>query len=130
MAETLPPSGHPASPAPVSPPGAPWIDLARARQTWRVEATFRRCLAEFRDREDDCIATLRDSPVDTWGKRVHRLKGSALVLAMPEVVAQAQALELALQQGASAEALGRGLDGLEAALRPTLGVIDDLLRQD
>ena len=98
--------------------------------TWRVEATFRRCLAEFRDREDDCIATLRDSPVDTWGKRVHRLKGSALVLAMPEVVAQAQALELALQQGASAEALGRGLDGLEAALRPTLGVIDDLLRQD
>ena len=118
----------PSEPAAQDPSTSPsWIDFERARELWPRDSTFRRCLAEFLRREADCIATLRAQPTDQWVRRVHKLKGSAMVLALTPTAEQAAQLEHALREGLPADTVWQHLEGLDQALSPALESIQTYL---
>jgi CheY-like chemotaxis protein len=108
-------------------PQLPGIDLAAGLAVWRELAEYRKFLTKFRNDYGDSSRRLHAhcAAGETAAARAlaHKLKGTAGNLALPGVMAAAEALELALQPEAVAST-STALSTVDAALAQAIASIE------
>lgn len=100
--------------------GLPGLDVGTALKVWRDPARYKAYLRQFRQENQDLVATLKAKPQGERAALAHAIKGVAANLGLGEVALWAGRLEQSLHDGVAAT---EELEGLEKALLTALSSI-------
>ena len=103
------------------------IDAERALSNWRIVGAYTASLKLFVDIYSDIVDQLRASDIDKKRKLLHKLKGSAGMLELIDVLNSTKKLELIINDGGD---LIDGLSELDKSMKMAIKSINRFLLEN